>query len=373
MRMAESGDMLDLSAFGALTVDKHSSGGVGDKTTLIVAPIAAAAGCVVAKMSGRGLGFTGGTIDKLESIHGFSTQMSPDEFFDCAKEHGIVVAGQTGNMAPCDKKLYALRDVTATVDSMPLIASSIMSKKIAAGSKNIVLDIKCGSGAFMHDITSARRLAKEMVSIGKHCGRNTAAFVTDMSAPLGRAVGNSLEVREAVDVLKGDMVSDIYALCIALSGRMISLVKNIDFEEGKFIASDMLASGKAFDKLCEMVTSQGGSADSLYQKRQELDCISHTVTADRDGYILQEDALDIGKASVLLGAGRSVKEDSIDPLAGIYLHKKVGDRVKKGDKIFTLYSSSEEKVNSAMPLVSKAVVISDEKVRLSNIILDYLS
>ena len=263
LAMAHSGDMLDLSEFGNSTVDKHSSGGVGDKTTLIVAPIACAAGCTVAKMSGRGLGFTGGTIDKLEAIPGFSTAMAPKEFKEKAKNIGLVIAGQTGNMAPCDKKLYALRDVTATVDCMPLIASSIMSKKLAAGAKNIVLDVKCGDGAFMKNLDDASKLANEMVSIGKRCGRNVTALITDMTSPLGYAVGNSLEVQEAIKVLKGENIPRLTPLCISLAANMISLTKGIELSEAQKQVTNIINSGKALDKFKEMVKSQGGDTSFI--------------------------------------------------------------------------------------------------------------
>ncbi len=256
--MAESGDMLDLSIFGDLSVDKHSSGGVGDKTTLVVAPIASAAGCVVAKMSGRGLGFTGGTIDKLESIPNFSTQMSPEKFISQAKDIGIVVAGQTGNMAPCDKKLYALRDVTATVDCMPLIASSIMSKKLAAGSKNIVLDVKCGDGAFMKTKEDATHLANEMIKIGTSLGRNVSAVISDMNSPLGYCVGNTLEVVEAIKILKGEKIPRLYELCITLASHMISLCKGISLDEARQLSEKVIENGSALDKLCELEKAQGG-------------------------------------------------------------------------------------------------------------------
>ncbi len=346
--MARSGDMLDLREFGDVTVDKHSSGGVGDKTTLIVAPIAAAAGCTVAKMSGRGLGFTGGTIDKLESIPGFCTAMPGEEFKKRAKEHGIVIAGQTGNMAPCDKKLYALRDVTATVDCTALIASSIMSKKLAAGAKNIVLDVKCGSGAFMTDMDSARKLARTMVNIGKKCSRRVSAFITDMNIPLGNAVGNSLEVIEAVNILKGEKVDDLRELCLTLAAEMISLAKKTDSACAYKTACDILDSGKAYDKFREMVISQGGDVTYIDNtSRFTKGSCQQVIRAQSDGYIEHIDALTLGRVSVLLGAGRSVKEDGIDPAAGIILNVKPGNRVNNGDAVMTLYAASEQKIQLA--------------------------
>lgn len=358
--MAHSGDCLDLSAFGSSTADKHSSGGVGDKTTLIVAPIAAAAGVTVAKMSGRGLGFTGGTIDKLEAIPNLSTSMSPEAFAKQAEKIGLVVAGQTGNMAPCDKKLYALRDVTATVDSIPLIASSIMSKKIAAGAKNIVLDVKCGSGAFMKTAEEAEFLAKEMVDIGTACQRSVSAYITDMSAPLGYCVGNALEVAEAAELLGGKDVSDLRELSVALAGEMIAKVKSISWEEAKQIAEDMLKSKKALEKLCEMVEAQGGdTAYILEPSRFKQDKYSIDIKADKEGYILKTDAETIGAVSVMLGAGRAVKTDEIDPLAGIRLNKKPGDSVKTGETLMTLYADSEERLNSAKTVAESSFLIGE--------------
>lgn len=372
--MAKSGDMLDLSSLGNSTVDKHSSGGIGDKTTLIVAPIVAAAGCVVAKMSGKGLGFTGGTIDKLESIPNFNTSMSPKDFIKQAKEIGIVVAGQTGNMAPCDKKLYALRDVTSTVDCMPLIASSIMSKKLASGAKNIVLDVKCGNGAFMKTKEDATELAKEMVHIGKSCDRNVSAFITDMNTPLGFAIGNSLEVKEAVNVLKGEDVKDLREISLVLSAEMISLVLQKDKEESMNIAKDMLDSGKAYKKFLQMVKAQGGDTEfiedtSLFIK----DNFSCEIKAEKDGFISNLNALTLGKVSVILGAGRNVKTDKIDYNAGILLSKKQGDKVSKNDTIMTLYSSDKEKLNEAKKVVLSSFEIKNVESKNQPLILNYIS
>lgn len=369
--MAKSGDMLDLSLFGNLSVDKHSSGGVGDKTTLVVAPIAAALGCVVAKMSGRGLGFTGGTIDKLESIPNFNTQMSPQEFINQAKDIGIVVAGQTGNMAPCDKKLYALRDVTATVDCMPLIASSIMSKKLAAGSKNIVLDVKCGDGAFMKSKEDATHLANEMIKIGTALGRNVSAVISDMDSPLGFAVGNTLEVVEAVKILKGEKVPRLYELCITLASHMVSSCKGISLDSAKEQCEAAIKNGSALQKLCDLVKAQGG--DESYIKDESkfpLAKYKYEIKAEKDGYISLLEAEKIGNASCLLGAGRSVKDDKIDTLAGIVLSVKVGDKISKSDTVMTLYSSSEEKIKNALSTALSSIKISDKKVKEQNVIID---
>ena len=369
--MAKSGDMLDLSFFGNLSVDKHSSGGVGDKTTLVVAPIAAALGCVVAKMSGRGLGFTGGTIDKLESIPNFNTQMSPQEFINQAKDIGIVVAGQTGNMAPCDKKLYALRDVTATVDCMPLIASSIMSKKLAAGSKNIVLDVKCGDGAFMKSKEEATHLANEMIKIGTALGRNVSAVISDMNSPLGFAVGNTLEVVEAVKILKGEKVPRLYELCITLASHMVSSCKGISLNSAKELCEAAIENGSALKKFCDLVKAQGG--DESYIKDESkfpLAKYKYEIKAEKDGYISLLEAEKIGNASCLLGAGRSVKDDKIDMLAGIVLSVKVGDKISKNDTVMTLYSSSEEKIKNALSTALSSIKISDKKVKEQNVIID---
>lgn len=369
--MAKSGDMLDLSFFGNLSVDKHSSGGVGDKTTLVVAPIAAALGCVVAKMSGRGLGFTGGTIDKLESIPNFNTQMSPQEFINQAKDIGIVVAGQTGNMAPCDKKLYALRDVTATVDCMPLIASSIMSKKLAAGSKNIVLDVKCGDGAFMKSKEDATHLANEMMKIGTALCRNVSAVISDMNSPLGFAVGNTLEVVEAVKILKGEKVPRLYELCITLASHMVSSCKGMSLDSAKEQCEVAIENGSALKKLCDLVKAQGG--DESYIKDESkfpLAKYKYEIKAEKDGYISLLEAEKIGNASCLLGAGRSVKDDKIDMLAGIVLSVKVGDKISKNDTVMTLYSSSEEKIKNALSTALSSIKISDKKVKEQNVIID---
>ncbi len=362
MSMAQSGDTIDLSAFGNVTADKHSTGGVGDKTTLIVAPIAASAGCILAKMSGRGLGHTGGTIDKLESIEGFNTALSPQEFFQTVKATGLAVVGQTGNLTPADKKLYALRDVTATVDSIPLIASSIMSKKIAAGSHTIVLDVKYGSGAFMKTPEDALRLAEEMVKIGKNCGRNTSAVITNMDRPLGNNIGNTLEVKEAIEVLSGKGPEDLKEVCLTLASRLISLTKNISAQDARILAEDILYSGKALEKFKEWISHQGGNKKWIEDPSLfPVSKYSLQVVSQEEGYILSTDAEAIGIAAVITGAGRETKDDSIDISSGIILHKKNGDYVKKGDVTATLYSNNESSLPVAEKKFLSAIKLSEEK------------
>ncbi|MBE5039464.1 thymidine phosphorylase [Ructibacterium gallinarum] len=359
--MADSGDQIDLSSFGETTVDKHSSGGVGDKTTLIAAPIAAAAGCVVAKMSGRGLGFTGGTVDKLESIPGFSSALRTDAFYGQAKTIGLVLAGQTGEMVPCDKKLYALRDVTGTVDSLPLIAASIMSKKLAAGAKNLVLDVKCGSGAFMETPQEAEELAKQMVSIATACRRRVTALITDMSTPLGTMVGNRLEVIEAMEVLCGRGEERLTSLSLALASEMIHLGLGLPQDEARNTAEKMLTSGAAMEKLLQAVAAQGGETKYLENTSLFSPAACQTeILAKEDGYMVGPDALMVGRASVLLGAGRNMKMDKIDPAAGIYLTARRGDYVRRGDVVMRLYAEDQERIAAAKTLLSRSVQI-DEK------------
>ncbi len=371
LAMANSGDTVDLSEFGALTVDKHSTGGVGDKTTLIVAPIVSSLGCVLAKMSGRGLGHTGGTIDKLESIEGFNTALSPEDFFNTVKKTGVAVVGQTGNLTPADKKLYALRDVTATVDSIPLIASSIMSKKLAAGAKTIVLDVKCGSGAFMKTPEDAKALSLEMVKIGKNCGRNTAALITDMDKPLGNNIGNSLEVIEAIEVLNGKGPEDLKEVCLSLATEIVSLSKNVSREDARALCENALNSGMAFEKFKEWITAQGGNEKwldntELFPKAE----YSYQVKSAENGYISSMDAEKIGISSVILGAGRETKNDSIDMSAGIILLKKTGDKINKGDTLATLYSNNKTSFASAEERFLDAITISAEKPICEKLILD---
>lgn len=358
--MAQSGDMNDMSKIDGVSCDKHSTGGVGDKTSLIVAPIAASCGLKVAKMSGRGLGHTGGTVDKLESIPGYNTAMASDRFFKQVNKIGISLIGQTGNLAPADKKLYALRDVTATVDDRALISASIMSKKLAAGDKNIVLDVKCGSGAFMKNENDAAALAKTMVGIGKSCGRNIIAVITNMDEPLGRNVGNALEVIEAVDVLRGNGDKSLRELSVYLAANMLSLSFRKDIDECIREATNALDSGRAFDKFRELVEAQGGDVDyindtSLFKKDK---CV-RDILSPCDGYIFSADTGKIGEAAVILGAGREKKDDKIDMAAGIVLRKKTGERVNKGDSLATLYTSCEARVDSAEKLYLNAIKIAD--------------
>lgn len=360
--MAYSGDTVDLSRFGKLSADKHSTGGVGDKTSLIVAPIVASAGAVVAKMSGRGLGHTGGTVDKLESIPGYRTSLSAEEFLAQAEKCNLALVGQSGNLTPADKKLYALRDVTATVNSIPLICSSIMSKKIAAGSKNIVLDVKVGSGAFMKTPEDAEKLAREMVKIGKGCGRNISALITNMDTPLGNAVGNALEVREAVSVLRGETRGDLFEICVSLAAEMISLVLDITPEEGIKLAADAVDSGAAFEKMKEWIALQGGDASCLDDPSKLPTCpFSYKVKSPFKGYITSMNAEKIGIASMMLGAGRKTKDDTIDYGAGIVIGPKVGDFVEVGDTLCTLYSSNEMLFEASADKYLSALSAGDEK------------
>ena len=362
LAMANSGDTVDLSLFGDKTVDKHSTGGVGDKTTLIVAPIVASLGCIIAKMSGRGLGHTGGTVDKLESIEGFNTSLTNEEFFKQVKNIGIAVVGQTGNLTPADKKLYALRDVTATVDSIPLIASSIMSKKLAAGSHTIVLDVKCGSGAFMKTPEDAKSLAEEMVKIGKNNGRNMSAIITDMNTPLGKNIGNSLEVIEAIEVLKGNGAEDLKFVAKALASEIVALSKNIGIDEANELVDNTLSSGEAFKKFKEWISHQGGNGNwienpELFPKAE----FKEDIIAKKDCYISSMNAEEIGVSSVILGAGREKKENTIDFSAGIVLNRKSGDKVAKGDIIATLYTNNKNSLNTAKEKFLSAIEYSNEK------------
>ena len=362
IKIAESGDMLDLSAIEGITADKHSTGGVGDKTTLIVAPIVASLGIKVAKMSGRGLGHTGGTIDKLEAIDGFDTSLSPQKFIENVKKHGICVVGQTGNLAPADKIFYALRDATATVGSMPLIASSIMSKKLAAGSECIVLDVKYGSGAFMKTAEDAEALSKMMVGIGTKAGRKVAAVISDMDTPLGFCIGNSLEIKEAVDVLKGKDVSDLKEVCLTLAANIVKLSEGITIEDARTKVETALSSGAAFQKFKEFITAQGGKAEQI--ENPELlpkAKYSLSVLCPTDGYICRMDAEAIGSASVILGAGREKKDDTIDFGAGIILHKKTGDLCKKGESLATLYTNKADTLKSAEKCFLEAISFGDKE------------
>lgn len=362
LSMAHSGDMINLDAVYGFTVDKHSTGGVGDKTTLIVAPAVAACGGKVAKMSGRGLGFTGGTIDKLESIPGFNTSVGEKEFIDNVNKIGLCIAGQTGEIAPADKKIYALRDVTATVDSIPLIASSIMSKKLAAGSKGIVLDVKCGSGAFMKTYEDAKLLAEKMTAIGQRAGRKTVALITNMDIPLGRAVGNALEVKEAVKILKNEQKDELYEVSVALAAHMLSLVNSKDIYECEKMIRLAIENGSALEKLKEAVGAQGGDISYIDDTSKFIDasvCIEYK--AEKSGYINKIDAQKIGRASVLLGAGREKKDDVIDFGAGIYLCKKTGDEVREGDTVARLYTNKNEYADSALAVIKETFDYSQKK------------
>ena len=346
--MAHSGDMIDLSRFGTLSADKHSTGGVGDKTSLIVMPIVAALGAKVAKMTGRGLGHTGGTVDKLESIPGYQIALDSERFLTQVEDIGISLVGQSGNLTPADKKLYALRDVTATVNSIPLITSSIMSKKLAAGAHNIVLDVKVGSGAFMKTPADGRALAEKMVSIGKLCGRNMTAVLTNMDAPLGHNIGNALEVREAVAVLKGESRGDLSEVCIALASNLIRMVFDLTEEEARRRVIDALGSGAAFSKLKEWISAQGGDTRCLDDPSLfPATAFAYEIQSPVNGYIRKMDAERIGITSVMLGAGRETKDAPIDYSAGIVLCKKVGERVSAGETLATLYTNRESALAEA--------------------------
>ena len=374
LAMRDSGDLVDLSPIEGIKVDKHSTGGVGDKTTLIIGPIVAACGVPVAKMSGRGLGFTGGTLDKLESISGFRIDLSAEEFFETVKKTGISVIGQTGNLAPADKLLYALRDVTATVDSIPLIAASVMSKKLAAGSDKIVLDVTTGSGAFMKNTRDAKKLAKHMVAIGNHAGKETVAILTGMEEPLGFAIGNNMEVKEAIEVLKGDGPEDVKEVSVALAGMMLSLgLENVSHSQGKRMAKKALSSGQAFEKFKEMVQAQGG--DIRYVEHPEFferDAFEGEVLAAEDGFLSGMDTEKIGVAAGLLGAGRETKDSVIDMSAGIYLKKKIGDIVKKGEPIAICYAGTKEKLNRGMAMFESSIRYSKEAPRIPKLIVDII-
>ncbi len=360
--MAHSGDMVDLSPIEGIKVDKHSTGGVGDKTTLVITPIVASLGVKVAKMSGRGLGHTGGTVDKLESIPNLRTAFSMEEFFAIVNKTGIAVIGQSGNLAPADKKIYALRDVTATVDKTPLIASSIISKKLAAGSDAIVLDVKCGSGAFIKDVDHAIELAQIMVNIAENAGRKCVALVTDMDVPLGENVGNSLEVIEAVEVLKNGGPADLRHECITLAAEMLTLANKGTLDECKKMAEQSLADGSAFAKFVEMVEAQGG--DSNYVKNTELfekAKFVHEVKAQKSGYITKMDTEKCGIASLILGAGRKTMESVIDFAAGIKIKAKIGDYVNAGDTLAVLLTNDEAAIAESEATYQSAITIEEQK------------
>ncbi len=362
MAMAHSGEIIDLSAIEGTKVDKHSTGGVGDKTTFIVGPIVAACGGKVAKMSGRGLGHTGGTIDKMEAIPGIRSSLSKAEFVKIVNDVGLAVIGQSENLAPADKMLYALRDVTGTVENIPLIASSVMSKKIAAGCDAILLDVKVGKGAFMKTLDEAIILAEKMVAIGVHNSRETMAIITDMNTPLGYAVGNALEMREVVEVLQNRGPSDLRRECIEIAGSMLYLLKRGSLEECRSLAEETLVDGRAFSVFCRMVRAQGGDETYIHEpQRLALSSFKEVISAPQEGYLSEIDALICGKVSVNLGAGRAVKDDVIDYGAGILLCKKVGDYVKANEVLAELYSSRKEWLEAGRDMLKKAFGISEAK------------
>ena len=361
MAMVHSGDVIDLSAIEGVKVDKHSTGGVGDTTTLVLAPLVAALDIPVAKMSGRGLGHTGGTIDKLEAISGFHTELTTEQFADLVNRSKIAVVGQSGNLTPADKKLYALRDVTATVNSIPLIASSIMSKKIAAGSDAIVLDVKTGSGAFMKTAEDAEELARAMVSIGNNVGRKTMAVISDMSQPLGNAIGNSLEVQEAIDALKGHGPEDLKELCMALGRQMVYLAgKASTLEEAEEKLQEAITSGKALEKFKEFIENQGGDP-SVVDHPEKLPQAKYLieVPAQESGVVAEIIADGIGTAAMWLGAGRATKESEIDLAVGLMLNKKVGDLVETGESLVTIHANQED-VQNVMDKIYECYTIAEK-------------
>ena len=371
LAMAQSGNMVDLSNIDGITVDKHSTGGVGDKTTLIIAPLVAACGGKVAKMSGRGLGHTGGTIDKMESIPNLKVSLEQDAFIDQVNKIGLAVIGQSEGLAPADKKLYALRDVTGPVDSIPLIASSVMSKKLASGAQAILLDVKVGSGAFMKNIEDARELAKAMVDIGKENGRSVKAILTDMDRPLGHAIGNALEIREVINTLKGHGPEDLTHECIIMAAHMLVLSHICDYEAALNRVQQALDSGTALERLRLMIEAQGGDSRVIDDDRVlTIGKFTYDVTSPQDGYITHMNTERCGIASVMLGAGRTVKDGPIDYSAGIVMHKKTGDAVSMGERIATLYASDESLFTNAAQTYLAAITIGDTASKVMDTILD---
>ena len=363
LAMMNSGETVDLSGIEGIKADKHSTGGVGDKTSLVLCPMAAAVGLKIAKMSGRGLGHTGGTIDKLESFPGFTVEISEERFLENVNRIGISIIGQSKNLVPADKKLYALRDVTGTVPSVPLIVSSIMSKKLASGGDIIVLDVKCGSGSFMKTKEEAEVLAKQLVRVGKAAGKKTAAVITDMDEPLGNAVGNALEVKEAIAVLKGEKKGDLYELCMTLGSLMlVSAEKAASLEEARKMLEKTISDGSALKKLAEMVEAQGGDGRYVYDTSL-LPGAEFTleVPAPCNGYVKHIEADDIGLASMHLGGGRATKEDTIDLSVGIVINRKVGDHVSEGESIATIHANYRNKAHDAAEAVLRAYEFSEEK------------
>ncbi|MDD2233591.1 MAG: pyrimidine-nucleoside phosphorylase [Desulfitobacteriaceae bacterium] len=367
--MAESGEQLDLSEILGRVVDKHSTGGVGDKTTLLIGPMVAACGVPIAKMSGRGLGHTGGTIDKLSSIPGFKVELSQEAFIAQVNKIGLAVVAQSGNLVPADKKLYALRDVTATVNSIPLIASSVMSKKIAAGARGIVLDVKYGSGAFMSTLEDARELASQMVSIGKSLGRDTVAVISDMNQSLGRAVGNSLEVLEVIETLQGNGPEDLLAVSLELGAWMLVVGEKADsVEEGKQLLRKSLDSGAAWERFLQFVSAQGGDCRAITNRAFELGTCQERILAQASGYLQKIDARRIGNLAMVLGAGRETKQSEIDLGAGLVFIKKPGEWVEAGEPVLLLYSGDKEKLTEGLLMVDKLIQISSEQPELPELI-----
>lgn len=371
--MLHSGETIDLSSIEGIKVDKHSTGGVGDKTSLVLGPLVAACGVKLAKMSGRGLGHTGGTLDKLESIPGCKIGLSREEFINQVNKYGLAIVGQTGNLVPADKKLYALRDVTGTVESIPLIASSIMSKKLASGSDTILLDVKFGSGAFMKDIDQARLLARTMVDIGDHLHRDTRAILTDMDQPLGLAIGNSLEVIEAINTLNGKGPSDLVELCLGAGAIMLMQAKKTSsIEEGRKLLQEKIDNKEALEKLCDLVRAQGGDESyirdpSKFEKAKYIIAIK----AENEGYVKQINALEIGESAMRLGAGRATYDDVIDPSSGIVLAKKVGDKVNVGDVLCTVYTNKEDNA-SILKDIHDSFKLSSDIVKINPIIYEVI-
>ncbi len=369
LKMAHSGDTVDLSSIEGIKVDKHSTGGVGDKTTLVISSIVASLGVKVAKMSGRGLGHTGGTIDKMESIPGLRTSIENKEFFEIVNRVGASVIGQTGNLVPADKKLYALRDVTATIESIPLIAASVMSKKIAAGSDCILLDVKCGSGAFMKTVNDAIKLAETMVAIGENIGRKTVALITDMDRPLGYAIGNSLEIKEVCETLKGNGPKDLTEICIDLAANMLYLAEKGTLEDCKTMAEEQIKNGEAFAKLLEIISAQNGDVSVINDNSKFKNAeVVYEFKAGKSGYIQSMDTEKCGIASVELGAGRERKEDIIDYSAGIVFSRSIGDEVEAGETIAKLYSSSTERCEKSTAILNSAIKIGSKALNFAPII-----
>lgn len=375
MAMADSGEHLDLSGISGIKADKHSTGGVGDKTTLVLAPMVAAVGVKTAKMSGRGLGHTGGTIDKLESFPGFSTTLTQEQFVKNVNDIGLAVTGQTGNITPADKKIYALRDVTATVDNISLIASSIMSKKLAAGADVIVLDVKTGNGAFMKNLDDATELAQTLVDIGNGAGRKTYAVISEMNEPLGYAIGNSLEVIEAIDTLKGNGPRDLYNLCIELGSLMVAASdKNISLDQAKQILTNTIDDGSAYRKFKEFIEAQGGNPSDVDNYRDLIKANRiMDINSPESGYIAGIQTENIGNAVMMLGGGRQKKGDSIDHSVGVVLKKKVGEQVKEGEPLATVYINNTDNLDTVLVLIENSFIISQEKIKEPELIKGIIS